>query len=281
MTTSRIPAAVKPADCQTANPVEVLAAVRHIVEQSIMQAPRSLQRMVGPSQLGNPCDHCLACQLAAVPYTAPEGATWLPFIGTAVHQALADVVDGLGKSTTARTGRPYRIRVEERVTVGDVDGQPVTGSTDLFDTVSGTVFDWKIVGENKLRSVKANGPGEQYRAQAHLYGQGWVNAGFEVEAVAVVFLPRNAATGFDGGVLWMEPFEPAVAVAALDRATRLARNLRAVKHHPEVFTKWLASLPRAQGCFDCHRYPNPPTDVWVPRVAAPEVTTIKPIKEKE
>ena len=38
--------------------------ITRLIQQMIANQPRSLQRIIGPSEIGNPCDHCLAARLA-------------------------------------------------------------------------------------------------------------------------------------------------------------------------------------------------------------------------
>ncbi len=57
--------------------------IRQLIEADIANAPRELQREIGPSELGTDCVHCLAAKLAGWPERRSPG--WLPFIGTCVH----------------------------------------------------------------------------------------------------------------------------------------------------------------------------------------------------
>lgn len=240
----------------------VLAAARGLVEDGISNQPRSLQRWIGPSELGNPCDHCLAARLSDWEQVGDK-APWLPWVGTQVHAGIADAIERHNKRDVKQGVRP-RFHVEQRVTVGDVGGHPVSGSTDLFDALTGTVIDWKIVGETKLREVKSKqSPGATYQAQAHLYGRGWANKGYAVNHVAIAFLPRNSVTGFSSGLIWHEPYDESLAVATLARADRIARNLEMTARIGRD-REWVAGLPRAEGCWDCGRYADAPKDLPLP-----------------
>ena len=86
--------------------------------------------------------------------------------------------------------------------------------------------DWKLTSPERLRHYAAEGPGPKYRAQAHLYGRGLANAGEHVTAVSIVFLPR--ATFLDGLHVWSEPYDPAVAEAALQRLAAIRDPLIAL-----------------------------------------------------
>lgn len=216
------------------------------ITNGIVNHPRSLQQRIGPSELGMPCEHCLAAKLAG--WTEARDAAWLPTVGTAVHAWLADEFSGTP-----------RWLVETRVDVGELNGVPITGSADLFDLTTATVVDWKIVGRPTLQTVKREGgPSDQYRTQAHLYGRGFVRAGHDVKRVAIAYLYRNGFT--PEPYVWTEPYDEGVALAALERATGVLRTLDAVHEAGGDVDAYVTSLPRAPRCYSCPRYPDAPAD---------------------
>jgi hypothetical protein len=222
-------------------PALLLAGIRDFQRSR----PRSLQKEVGPSQLGSPCDHCLAAALAG--WEKGNDDAWLPLIGTAVHALLLthDVY-------------PYddQWRIEDRVTVGEVNGVEVQGNADLFHIPTGTVVDFKIVGASTLNESRRNGSKLQYQRQIQLYGQGFVNAGYEVNTCLIAYLPRNSPNLSDA-FFDAHPFDPTIAAETLAHAGRLAANAstfaRVSERARDVF---IDSLPRSPGCFDCSRYPS-------------------------
>lgn len=172
---------------------------------SAANAGRSLQKAIGPSEVGTPCMRKLAYRMLEIePVNKPD--LWLATIGTAVHSWLADSY----KAKNEALGR-QRYLIEERVSVTDELG----GSVDVYDTELKLVMDWKIVGETSLKKYKKSGPGDQYRHQVHLYGKGFTNAGYEVKHVAIAFLPRGGS--LRGLHLWSEAFDVSVADAAITR----------------------------------------------------------------
>jgi hypothetical protein len=204
------------------DPDDTWAEYRNIIERAIDDTPRTLQTRIGPSEIGNPCDACLISKLAGLPERRHPGTSWLPFIGTAVHEQLA-----LFFATANEGQRRARFLVETTVSVGPLGGVDITGHADLYDTLTGEVTDWKIVGVTKLRDVKRTGqPGEAYRVQAHLYGYGFTQRGLPCQRVRVAFLPRNARTLADA-VIWHEPYDEAVAANALARMSKFAAWLGA------------------------------------------------------
>ena len=47
--------------------------IRQLIEADIQNAPRELQREIGPSELGTDCVHCLAAKLAGWSVAPPDG----------------------------------------------------------------------------------------------------------------------------------------------------------------------------------------------------------------
>jgi hypothetical protein len=220
-------------------PALLLAGIRDFQRSR----PRSMQKEVGPSQLGSPCDHCLAAALAG--WEKGNDDAWLPLIGTAVHALLL---------TPEVYGEEWL--VEHRVTVGDVAGRAVEGNADLFHAPTGTVVDFKIVGASTLNESRRNGSKLQYQRQIQLYGAGFVNAGYEVNTCLIAYLPRNSPNLSDA-FFDAHPFDATIAAETLAHAGRLAANAatfaRVSERARDVF---IDSLPRSPGCFDCSRYPS-------------------------
>lgn len=192
------------------------------VTASIVNHPRSQQVAIGPSEIGVPCIRRLGHRLAGTPPTQPRRAAWLPFIGTSVHATLEVIFH----SADLRHERDHGTRgwlTETRVTVGQIAGRDITGSVDLFHVPSGTVIDHKIVGPTTLQRVRRDGPSQQYRTQAHLYGQGLANAGYAVNTVAILYWAREADQ--PTSLWWSQPWDPQAAADALARADGIARSL--------------------------------------------------------
>jgi hypothetical protein len=192
----------------------------HLIAQRIDAHPRSQQTRIGPSEIGMPCSRRLAHKLAGTPETNNRDAAWRPTVGTAVHTWLETALQAVNDTLTYD-----RFYLEERVDVGEIAGVSITGSCDCYDRVTATSIDWKIVGPTALKKYRKDGPGEQYRAQAHLYGRGWQRAGNPVDHVAVMFLPSNGE--LHDAHYWTEPYDEQVALAALNRANTIAQLVAA------------------------------------------------------
>ncbi|PWH05217.1 hypothetical protein DEO23_14145 [Brachybacterium endophyticum] len=224
-----------------------------LIENSIRRQPRSMQKLIGPSEIGTDCTHCLAAKVAGWEETQRDTA-WLPMIGTAVHAALAEFFEADNRQSLA-AGRRARWRPEHRVEVGSIGPHHISGTCDLYDTATGTVVDFKIVGAETLRTAKA-APKPVYRTQVHLYGRGYENAGHTPERVMIAHLPRNAVS-LTQAVIFEEPYDRTVALEALERANRVHANVTTLASISEAARdEWITSQPRADGCFSCRRYPD-------------------------
>lgn len=212
--------------------------IEGIIEDAITNQPRSLQVKIGPSELGNPCDHCFHAKLAG--WEETRDAAFLPFVGTAVHAALEGIF------------RPHPdFLTERRVSLG----YGVDGTCDLFHVPSGTAVDFKVVGQGTLTKSK-KGPSVTYRVQTHGYGLGYFREGFDVQNVAIYYLPRNSPS-LRFGHWWSEGWQPMIAIEALERMERVKALLLSFASIEER-DAYITNLPRAKGCYSCARYPDAP-----------------------
>ncbi|MCP2261059.1 hypothetical protein LX15_004779 [Streptoalloteichus tenebrarius] len=200
--------------------------LRHVITTAAHTAPRSLQVALGPSEIGEPCARRLAYRLMDERRVNGGGDPWASIVGTAVHAWLAEAC----RAENDRLGR-IRYLVEQRVEI-----RPgVAGSCDLYDADEATVIDHKVLGETTMRLYKRGGPPDQYRAQAHLYGLGLARLGLPVRRVALAMYPRAGL--LSGLHLWSEPYDPAVADAAIARHDQILEAACAldVTDHPERY----------------------------------------------
>lgn len=178
------------------------------IHASMLGHERSQQKLIGPSEIGVPCERALLYKLAQAD-EPPRMPGWKPQVGTYCHAGMEGVF-----GTEARQADGWL--VEQRLHVGEIGGTEITGSCDLFQQ-GGLVNDWKFVSAKKLKAVKAsNDPGPQYVKQAHLYGKGWQDDGYPVQVVMITFLPRDGELA--DGYVWWAPYDRQVAVEALKRA---------------------------------------------------------------
>jgi hypothetical protein len=174
------------------------AELRTIIHHAGRNSARSLQIHLGPSEIGVPCDRQVAGKLAGIPATNHVVDPWPSILGTAGHAWLADAF----KAENARHG--LRWVPEARV----VPHPEHSGTADLYDGQEQAVVDWKILGADKLDSIAAKGPSQQYQIQLLLYGRGYRNLGLPVRRVVLVALPRTKST-LDGMYVWDHELTPA------------------------------------------------------------------------
>lgn len=247
---------------EKADPVEVRSELLWFIEDAIRNHPRSLQKKIGPSEIGHDCGRWLGYKLADAPVFndfAKSRDAWRPTVGTAVHAWLADVFEAVNVP-----GEEPLFYVEKRLNVGKfspVDGgdpEDVTGSGDLY--YRGVAIDWKIVGANTLKKAKTvsratkmpHGPSQRYRKQINLYGTGWIEQGLPVHTVMIVMLPASGELRADSA-FWSEDFDPAVAAAAMARADGTNSLIRAAKAQgKQAMETVLGMLPTADSyCTSC------------------------------
>lgn len=196
---------------------QVLAQrIGQLITDTANNSPRSKQKRIGPSEVGEPCERKLTYKMYDWPTAAGPGDPIAPVIGTGFHTWMEEAF------TARNDGQRYLI--EQRVTVrqGRTDEATVAGSSDLYDRASGTVWDWKLVGISSLDKYRRQGPGDQYRIQAHLYGLGQENAGETPKRVAICFVGRYHETRVH---VWTEPYDRQVALDALARLDRIRQQL--------------------------------------------------------
>ena len=214
-------------------PQVIFEELCEIIRSEELNRPRSTHTMIGPSGMGTTCTRWLLHQIAETEEPA-AGANWWAWMGTAMHGRLEGVVRA---DPIQQAGPAPRFLIETDVTVGQVGGKPVIGHVDLYDTLSHTVVDWKSCGKSSTQkfraAIKRDGhPGSKYRVQLQAYGLGMVLASHPVRQVMNVFLPRNStrADAFASGEIWFwsEPFDPQIAIDALDRCNGLHDLIKSV-----------------------------------------------------
>ncbi|MFF4412138.1 hypothetical protein ACFYY8_06365 [Streptosporangium sp. NPDC001559] len=207
-----------------ATPLSGLAAtiattVVQTVRDAGANAPRSRQRVIGPSEIGMPCTRRMAYKLLDWPEVNTSSDPWASIVGTSVHAWMAETYEAENR----RLGW-QRYLIEQRL---HIRGN-IYGNSDLFDRDSSVraVIDWKVVGDEQLKKYRKNGPGPQYETQGHLYGFGQEQAGEQVDNVAVVFLPRTGR--IDGLHVWTAPYDRSIALGALERLDNVLTALDAL-----------------------------------------------------
>jgi hypothetical protein len=211
---------------------------------------RSIQRHIGPSEIGTDCPREIAYKLAETPEVTQGVDPWFAVLGTATHEWLSFALDQYQKIVLGRGPDNPRWLVEQRVRIEHSDFG-LEGNTDVLDLDLMEVIDYKLLGNDALKSLRENGPTPTYKTQAHTYGKGWKQRGYPIRAVTIVGLPRSSF--LKNLHIWSEPFDERVADLALSRVGMIDRAIKAGVS-PEVF-------PTGGGhCQFCHFRRKGPAD---------------------
>lgn len=209
----------------------------------IVGAPtdRDRQRHVGPSEIGEVCERCLADKIRGTYEDKREGTPLAPLLGTAFHLLAQQ------RLSNSPEGRAGLLLVEKRVSVAAVDGYgEIRGTVDLFDTAHGEVIDWKVLSKSRMAGVSSVVHNRldgsvlmdrsktiwetawKYYAQMMLYGYALERDGYEVRQASLLMIPRDASTDVLPGCARTLVFQyrRAVAEAVLGRFSELVARVR-------------------------------------------------------
>ena len=201
--------------------------IRDVVSAALAVQPRSLQKEIGPSEIGVPCPRRLGYKFARVPPTGLAPIKWAAAVGTAVHREFTDWCHAYNE----RHG-VARFLPDLRVYVGDLyaefgGGRPIFGTLDALDVATGTVLDVKVPGTTQMKKHAGSNPENPvYDMQVDLYGNGCRNAGFPIKSVGILRLPR-AGTDLSQAGWKARAHDPANGEAGLKRVGRLAKMVEA------------------------------------------------------
>ncbi len=226
-----------------------LQDLKAMIRWASSNAARSLQKALGPSEVGHPCDRKLAFGMMGEQGNESYSDPLPSIIGTATHAWL----ESAARKHNELLGR-IRWIVEQRVEV-----RPgLQGTCDLYDCDTQSVIDWKVLGPTTFGKYTRPDPGPPiwYKRQCQLYGKGYRNLGFPVKMVGICFLPRSGQ--LSKSKLWLQPYDETVAQEVCDRLDRIALVCADldVENHPERY----ALIPETSGdhCDFCkHWTPSP------------------------
>ena len=221
-----------------------------IIKELTKPSERDKQRKVGPSELGDLCERCLAEKLLGV-HKEEKTHPLAPMIGTAFHLYLENTI-GL---------KDYL--KETKVTVGTIDGYgDIRGTADGFDVSTGHVVDYKVLSKKKIKAFSSatffdedynpeffsdsltEGQLKKYYYQMQLYGLGMENAGYEVNHTSLILFPRDCTVESVMAASYELCFKynRKAALAVLERANQIFKwanenrdNLGELDSHPGCY----------------------------------------------
>lgn len=196
--------------------------VQETVRQTIMkQSARDKQSSVGPSDLGDPCDLCLASKMArrgplAVGGGRDSGFSLSAWVGTAMHEKLEKDID-LPEG---------HILCEEKVFIANIPGYgDIYGHIDVQFLLMGIWNDYKSAKVKDIHGYKLDGVPEKHGIQLMTYGYGLRNAGRKADYAALTYIPRDNNNPDEIWVATAE-YNEQVAIDALERAESIWKRLQ-------------------------------------------------------
>lgn len=189
-----------------------------IIKWANFNSPRSLQKLIGPSEMGDPCDRRVGYRIAEVPEVNDRFDPWAAIVGTSIHSWLDEAISAwvlAHRSTSWLTETPVQV------------SEIIRGRSDLFYVDEACVIDHKGAGPSVMKKVVKDGPGPGYVVQVQLYGYGYEQLGHTVKKVALAFYPR--AGWLRDMYVWTADYDREVALAALARVSRIATEVMSLE----------------------------------------------------
>lgn len=169
--------------------------LRQIVIDHANGSARSVQKHLGPSEIGHSCHRQVAGKLAQLPPTNHVTDPWASIMGTAGHAWMEECLTAVN----AKLGRT-RFLSEFRVTpTMGFEDHPGTG--DGYDADHFAVIDHKFLGVTTMGMLRQDGPPRHYFVQFLLYMLGFQRLGLRVDRIVLLAWPRTASS-LDGMYVW-------------------------------------------------------------------------------
>lgn len=221
------------------------ALVRDLTHLTITrQSSRARQRDLGPSDLSDPCDLCVARKIASVcglpVQSQSRGFSLKAWIGTAIHQKLERDMTRVYPRGDRSDPNFYQ---EVTATIGEVPGLGIVrGHIDLLLPRRALVVDYKTADLYRIDKYRKRGVPSSHAGQTMLYLRGVRNSGRAARMAALVYIPRDSDKISD---IWIAScsYQDHMATGLLNRAQNLVEVVRSGQ------TSGLVSDP---DCFVCH-----------------------------
>ena len=185
-----------------------------IIRWHEQQNPRGHQALIGPSEIGDPCDRRIGYRIAGIPACNKDFDAWPAIVGTAIHSWLQTAVNNW---MTCHGSTDWR--TETTLAVNEF----VEGHADLYWNKHDTVIDHKTQGPDVFKKTKVNGPAPGYVIQAQVYGYAFEQAGLPVKKVALAFFSR--AGWLRDMYVWTADYDSAIAKNAIARMYGIAAQV--------------------------------------------------------
>lgn len=172
---------------------------KQILKDYAARAPRSVQKHLGPSELGEICDRQVVAKMARVPSLNNVSDPWASVMGTAGHAYVEEMyawdnVRRVGQGQTARWLPEQRVCPDPDEITRLVTPNSHPGTADLYDVNNLALVDHKFLGDSSRDKLKAHGPKHVYYVQLLLYRRGYQFLGLPVERIVLLAWPRTKSS---------------------------------------------------------------------------------------
>lgn len=169
---------------------------KQILKDYAARAPRSVQRHLGPSELGEVCDRQVVGKMSAQAKTNNVTDPWASVMGTAGHAYVEEMykwdnVRRVGQGQAARWIPEQKVCPDPDLLTRLVTPDSHPGTADLYDVNHLALVDHKFLGDSSRDKLKAHGPKHVYYVQLLLYRRGYQYLGLPVERVILLAWPRT------------------------------------------------------------------------------------------
>lgn len=166
--------------------------MKQLVKDRSSRSDRSVQRHLGPSELGEACDRQVVGKMAATAKTNNVSDPWASVMGTAGHAWVEDMYKWDNRRRLSE-GMPARWIPEMKVTP-DPGDDPHPGTADLYDAENLALVDHKFLGDTSRAKLISKGPKRVYYVQLLLYRRGYMNLGLPVNRIVLLAWPRTKSS---------------------------------------------------------------------------------------
>lgn len=223
--------------------------MKGIIKRYAARSPRSVQKSLGPSELGERCDRQVVAKMAASKHTNNVGDPWASVMGTAGHAYVE------GAFQWDNTDQAYARWLTERRVTPDPGPDPHPGTADLYDAFNRALVDHKFLGDSSMAKLKSKGPKHVYYVQLLLYRRGYLNLGLPVDRIVLLAWPRTKST-LDEMYVW-EHTPTAEDDALVDEVlekTAVRQYLANLVREKKLQVMDIVPTPSDDSCFYCPLY---------------------------
>lgn len=179
--------------------MELLEVLKSALVDADNNRSRSTQVEIGASSIGG-CRRQAWHILQQTPKTNNGGERLSAILGTSIHHAIQEAL------------LSYDVFGDDFLIETPVATDGLKGNIDFYSRKDKLVADWKTVTLKKIETGRWLDA--QKKIQVNLYAYMLIEAGYEVERVALVGIPRDGK--MSQIVKWEAPYDPKIAQKGLD-----------------------------------------------------------------